>query len=115
MPFATFATPLTNSYKMEIFSITDLIEYLENNKGFLHESFGVTRLGIFGSFAEERQTILSDIDMLVEFEKGKKNIHNFLDLKRFLENKLSRKVDLGFEHSLKPIVRENVKDRVIYV
>ncbi|EFK06169.1 putative toxin-antitoxin system, toxin component [delta proteobacterium NaphS2] len=88
---------------------------MEDRKGFLRERFGVTRLGIFGSFAEEGQTISSDIDMVVEFEKGRKNIHTFLQLKRFLEKELFRKVDLGFEHSLKPIVRENVRNRIIYV
>ena len=100
---------------MKISSITELIEYLENHKGLLRERFGVTRVGIFGSFAAKAQTISSDIDMVVEFEKDRKNIHSFLGLKRFLENELSREVDLGFEHSLKPIVRENVKDRIIYV
>lgn len=100
---------------MEISSINELINYLKNHKTLLRERFGVTRLGVFGSFAEEAQTISSDIDMVVEFEKGKKNIHSFLELKRFLEKELSRKVDLGFEHSLKPIVRESVKDKIIYV
>jgi predicted nucleotidyltransferase len=53
--------------------------------------------------------------MVVEFEKSRKNIHSFLQLKRFLEKELSRKVDMGFEHSLKPIVRENIKEKIIYV
>ena len=70
---------------------------------------------IFGSFVAHRQRIASDIDLVVEFEKGRKNIHAFLRLKRFLEKELARKVDLGFEHSLKPIVRENIKGRILYV
>jgi len=61
------------------------------------------------------QTISSDIDMVVDFQKDRKNIHTFLKLKRFLEKELSRRVDLGFEHTLKPIVRENIKDEIIYV
>ncbi|MFH1627111.1 MAG: nucleotidyltransferase domain-containing protein [Pseudomonadota bacterium] len=72
-------------------------------------------MGIFGSFAKEAQTASSDLDMVVEFEKSRKNIHSFLRLKRFLEKELSRKVDLGFEHSLKPVVRENIKKKIIYV
>ena len=72
-------------------------------------------MGIFGSFVQGGQTITSDIDMVVEFEKSRKNIHSFLQLKRFLEEELSRNVDMGFEHSLKPIVRENIKEKTIYV
>jgi predicted nucleotidyltransferase len=36
-------------------------------------------------------------------------------LRRLLERELSRKVDIGFERSLKPIVRERIKGKVIYV
>ncbi len=100
---------------MEISSTHEIVAYLRDKKGFLFDKYGVTRMGIFGSFIQGDQTITSDIDMVVEFEKSKKNIHSFLQLKRFLEKELSRKVDLGFEHSLKPIVRENIKERIIYV
>jgi len=87
----------------------------KNNKTFLYDRFGVIRLGIFGSYVKNMQTISSDIDMVVEFKKESKNIHSFLRLKRFLEEELSKKVDLGFEHSLKPIIREKIKDKIIYV
>jgi len=93
----------------------EIIEYLRTNKKVLRDNFGVTRLGIFGSFADQTQHISSDIDLVVEFEKGRKNIHAFLGLKRFLEKEFSRKVDLGFEHSLKPVVRENIKGKILYV
>jgi len=100
---------------MEISSLGEIVSYLRDKKAFLHEKFGVTRIGVFGSFAQGGQTIRSDIDLLVEFEKGKKSIHTFLQLRRLLEKELSREVDLGIEHSLKPIVRENIKGKIIYV
>ena len=100
---------------MEISTIGELVAYLRDKKAFFHERFGVTRMGVFGSFAQSGQTIESDIDLVVEFEKSQKNIHTFLQLKRLLEKELSRKVDLGFEHSLKPIVRENIEGKISYV
>ena len=100
---------------MEISSLGEIVSYLRDNKAFLHEKFGVTRIGVFGSFAQGGQTVRSDIDLLVEFEKSKKSIHTFLQLRRLLEKELSREVDLGIEHSLKPIVRENIKGKIIYV
>lgn len=100
---------------MEISSIEDIVSYLKSNKSFFYERFGVTRMGIFGSFAREDQTFSSDIDMVVEIEKNRKNIHSFLQLKRFLEKELARKIDLGFEHSLKPVIRDKIKGQIIYV
>jgi len=100
---------------MEISTIDEIVTYLKNNKTFLYDRFGVIRLGIFGSYVKNMQTISSDIDMVVEFKKESKNIHSFLRLKRYLEEELSKKVDLGFEHSMKPIIREKIKDKIIYV
>jgi predicted nucleotidyltransferase len=100
---------------MEISSIEEIVAYLKKNKRFFYDRFGVTRMGIFGSFVRGEQTRSSDIDMIVEIEKGRKNIHSFLQLRRFLEKELAKKIDLGFEHSLKPTVRDKIKEQIIYV
>ena len=100
---------------MEITSTVELVAYLKDRKAFLRERFGVTLIGVFGSFARGGQSLESDIDLVVELENSKKNIHSFFQLRRLLEKELSRKVDLGFENSLKPIVRENIKGKIIYV
>ena len=47
----------------------------------------------------------SFIDIVVEFESDKKNIHNFL---------AEREVDLGIESNLKPLIKEKVKSQIIY-
>ena len=99
---------------MEISSKEEIVAYLKNNRSFFYDKFGVTRIGIFGSFIRDEQTQPSDIDMVVEIEKSRKNIHSFLQLKRFLEKQLGRRIDLGFEHSLKPIIREKIKGQIIY-
>ncbi len=100
---------------MEISSIDQIVEYLKKNKRFLYDRFGVTGMGIFGSFVRGDQVASSDIDMIVDIEKARKNIHSFLQLKRYLEKELEKKIDLGFEHSLKPILRDKIKKQVIYV
>ena len=100
---------------MQISSRQEIVAYLKNNKKLFYEKFDVTRMGIFGSFERDEQTRSSDIDMVIEMEKGRKNIHTFLQLKRFLEKEMARKIDLGFEHSLKPIVRDKIKGKIIYV
>ena len=99
---------------MEKLSTDEIITYLKQNMALLNERFGVTRIGIFGSFARGEQSIASDIDMVVEMDKDRKNIHSFLKLKRFLEKEMSREIDLGFEHSLKPAIKEKVTKQIIY-
>ena len=100
---------------MGISSIEEVVQYLNKNRIYLHDRFGITSIGIFGSFVRGEQTPYSDIDMVIEMEKSKKNIHIFLQLKRFIEKEIGRKVDIGFEHSLKPAIREKIKEHIIYV
>jgi len=100
---------------VEISSIEEILEYLKKNKSILYDQFGVTRMGIFGSFVRRAQVASSDIDMVVDIEKARKNIHNFFQLKRFLEKELEKKIDIGFEHTLKPVVRDKIKEQIIYV
>lgn len=99
---------------MENLSTDEIITYLKQNRVLLNERFGVTRIGIFGSFARGDQTVTSDIDMIIEMEEDKKNLHSFLKLKRFLEKETARKIDLGFEHSIKTAIREKVLKQIIY-
>lgn len=49
---------------MPITSAEEMIAYLKKNKEHFHKMFGVTRMGIFGSFARGEQNLSSDIDEL---------------------------------------------------
>jgi len=72
------------------------------------ERFGVRKLWLFGSYSREEQNEKSDIDFLVEFESGKKNFDNYMDLKFFLEELLGAEVDLITVEALKPRIRDSV-------
>jgi uncharacterized protein len=95
--------------------LESILVHLRKNKRFLYDRFGVTRIGIFGSFVRGEEGPSSDIDIVVEMEEEKKDIHTFLQLKRFLEKEMARNIDLGFEHALKPIVKESIRKQIVYV
>jgi len=76
--------------------------------------YGVKRIGLFGSYAMGSQKVKSDIDILVEFEKGKKTFDNYMELKFFLENLLNSKVDLVTSESIKPELKPYILNSVIY-
>jgi predicted nucleotidyltransferase len=64
--------------------------------------FGVGRISVFGSFARGEPNDESDVDILVEFEAGRKSFDNFMGLADFLEELFGRKVDLLTRESLNP-------------
>ncbi|OIO34770.1 MAG: nucleotidyltransferase [Candidatus Omnitrophica bacterium CG1_02_40_15] len=78
------------------------------------KKYGVKRIGIFGSFARATQNNKSDIDILVEFEKGEKIFDNYMELKFYLERLLRRKVDLVIKDAVKPRIKQAVLREVAY-
>lgn len=92
-----------------------IIDFFKENKEYLKKEFGVLEIGLFGSVVNDKLTEKSDIDIIVDLETNKKNLHNFLRLKRLLTRRLGRKVDLGLKGSTKPYIFEKIKDKIIYV
>ncbi|MCG8641204.1 MAG: nucleotidyltransferase domain-containing protein [Desulfobacterales bacterium] len=48
-------------------SRNEIIDIIRAERSFLQENFGVLSIGLFGSYAKNKQTPDSDIDFLVEF------------------------------------------------
>ena len=90
------------------------LQILRDNRTILTETYGVRRIGLFGSIVRNQLNPESDIDIVVEIEKEKKKLHNFLALRKYLENQLGRPVDLGIESALKPVIRDAVQNEIAY-
>ena len=101
-------------------SITECIQRAKHYKG-------VSRIGVFGSFARAEQTEESDIDILYDYhyvdsdDNGIDNTFEFLDV---LENDLGKLLDnrvidftsyKGLLDSKNDILKENVLRDVIWV
>ncbi len=99
---------------MTFSTIDEVIHYLSANKGEFQERYGITSIGVFGSFARNEQTPYSDIDIVVEMDPRRKNLHNLLQFKRHMERTLRHSVDIGFDHTLKPAARESIKKQIVY-
>ncbi len=93
----------------------DILKYLKSHKNEFYKKYGIIKIGLFGSYSKDMQKDDSDIDLAIEMEKNKKNLKNFFAFKRELENFFGKKVDLGIESSLKPIVKERIKEEILYV
>lgn len=80
----------------------------------LRERYGVTYLGIFGSYVRGEQKTTSDVDILVEFDRPG-TLLGFIHLQNDLEDLLGVRVDLVEKSGLKPAIRPHVLAEVVPV
>ncbi|WP_107670882.1 nucleotidyltransferase family protein [Cyanothece sp. BG0011] len=99
---------------MKVNTKQDIITLIQQNKK-RFQDFGVSRLGLFGSFVKEQVNQDSDVDVLVTFHPHLKTFDNFMSLSIFLEDLLERKVDLITPESLSPYVGKEILQEVEYV
>jgi hypothetical protein len=81
------------------------------------EKNDVTFMAIFGSYSRGEQRRGSDLDIAIEYQKGKKkSLFDLVDLEEDLSRIFGKKVDLGIFHSLNRHVIGQVKKemKVIY-
>ncbi len=75
-------------------------------------SFGVASVGLFGSFAKNKATKKSDIDLLVEFVPKQKTFDNYMDLSFFLEDLFGRKIEIVTRQSLSKYIGPHILKEV---
>jgi uncharacterized protein len=88
-----------------------VLQQLEDNRDKI-KSFGVKRLGLFGSCARGEATQSSDLDFVVELEN--EIFDDYMDLKEFLEELFHCPVDLVLIDAIKPRLRETILGEAIY-
>ena len=89
----------------------DVLNRLKNLKRQL-KSLGVKRLGLFGSFVRNEQVPASDVDVLLEFEPGRKSFDNFMRIAFLLEEVLERRVELVTTEALSPHLGPRILNEV---
>ncbi len=90
----------------------NIIDFLISHKKEIEAKFSVSKIGLFGSYALNRQTEDSDVDILVSMPS---DFDLYYDLKEYLESRLHKTVDLGIEKNLRELVRRRIQGEVIYV
>jgi len=85
----------------------DIFKLIEQNKVKI-KKYHVKKIGLFGSILRGEHTNESDVDLIVEFEEGKKNYDNFIELVFLLERLLKRKVDLLTIEAINPYMKPKI-------
>ena len=74
--------------------------------------YGITRAGLFGSYAKGEQKKNSDIDILIEFNKS---LLTLVRIEMELKEKLKKKVDLLTYKGINPLLRERIEKEEIKI
>jgi len=73
---------------------------------------GVCKIGLLGSYRQDRSTLGSDMNFLVVLEKP--SFDTYMDVKFFLEDLFGCAVDLVLEETIKPRLRPYILEEVFY-
>ena len=94
-----------------------ILSVLQAQKQALGQQFGISRLGLFGSYAKDQAHADSDIDLVYELEPGKSlTFPELLALEQLLSENLEHScVELVNFKYMNPIIKYTMKEDVIYV
>ena len=90
-----------------------ILDFLRQHKQELHDRFGVTKIGLFGSYARGEARDDSDVDVAIELSRN--TADSYFGLLHFLEDSFDARIDLGIESNFKPIIKPYIMREIIYV
>jgi predicted nucleotidyltransferase len=78
--------------------------------------FGISDIGLFGSYLRNQQTADSDIDLLIDFEPGKENFDNLMAAYDLFENIfIGEKVEVLTKNGLSKHIGSQILQNIVYV
>ena len=92
----------------------EVLALLRAHKSTLAQRFGVADLALFGSFARDRASDDSDVDILVRFD-GRATSKRYFGAQFYIEDLLGRSVDLVTDDALRRELRPYVEREAIHV
>ena len=89
---------------------------LKAQKPYLEERYGVTEIGVFGSYVRGEQRPDSDLDILIELDRPPRiSLLGLVDLQYFLSDLLGVEVDVAIKKNLRKRIGARILDEVIPV
>jgi len=95
-------------------TLTEIKQILETQKAYLAAEYGVTIVGVFGSYARGEQRRDSDVDILIELERPPRiSLIGLVELEYYLSDVLGLKVDLAIKKNLRKRIGERILSEVV--
>ena len=87
---------------------------LIQEKSELHRRFGVSEIGVFGSWVRGEQKKSSDIDVLVDFDR-EIGLFEIMELEEYLSDIFHCKVDVAVKRSLRKYIGQHILSEAEYL
>jgi len=91
----------------KIYTVEEIRNILQDSKDYFEEKYFVEKFLLFGSYAKNKQTLNSDIDLLVKF-KQPIDFFEFIDLQDYISGLFNKRIDLGTVDGLKKFVKDQI-------
>ena len=92
----------------------EIIKYISLEKPNLQEKYGVTKIGLFGSYARGEQNGESDVDIVVELEKP--DLFYLIGIKQTFQEAMNAKVDIvRLRKEMNQVLKKRILRDAIYV
>lgn len=92
------------------------LKLFQEKHSYLATEFGVSKIGLFGSYAKDQSGEASDVDIIVEFERPIG--FRFVELVDYLEDLLGRNVDVltpaGIQNIRIKRVARSITQSIVY-
>lgn len=95
-------------------TLEQIKDTLISEKSILESEYGVTSIGIFGSYVRNEQTPDSDVDVLVDMKDGK-TLFDLLRLEYYLSDALGVKADVVLRDGIKKRLADRILKEVVYL
>lgn len=97
-------------------NIEDIKKKIKDITPLLENKYGVSSIGVFGSYVKGEENKESDLDILVDFkESNNLSLLDFINMENYLSNLLKIKVDLVEKSSLKPRIGKYILKEVVNI
>jgi predicted nucleotidyltransferase len=94
-------------------TLAEIKNILNNKKPYLSEKYGLESIAVFGSYSRGDETAISDVDLLVEFNKPIGL--DFVTFADELESMLNIKVDVVTKNAMNELMFKQIETELNYV
>ena len=92
----------------------EIFETIHNNRVAIR-NLGIKEVGLFGSYVRNEQHKNSDIDILIDYEKGKMNLFKLIELDEYFQSLFNtERIDIVTKNSLSEFIGPYILKEVEY-
>ena len=100
---------------MDSLNKNSIIEYLKQHKIDFNDKYFINKIGLFGSFAKNSNSSISDIDIVYETTSKDLTFKQIYQLEDELHVQFGREIDLVNFNYMNPLIKRKAIKDIIYV